>query len=332
MSRRGWVLLVALGVIWGVPYLLIKVAVGEVSPATVVLARTALGALVLLPFAFRGRGFAALRGRWRALAVFAALEVVGPWMLFSDAERTLASSTTGLLVATVPVLAVVVGRVAGDRLPVAPVRWVGLLVGLGGVALLTGPGLSAGHGWPVTEVVLGALGYAIAPVVAERHLQGVPATVLTTACLGLAAVVYAPVVALSGPVPMPSPAALASLVALGLLCTAVAFLLFFRLIAEVGGPRSTLVAYLNPLVAVSLGAIVLDERLDLTVGLATLLIVGGSAAASLGRRTPAAAPAAQEDPGAAPTAVPGEGAVAAAAVPVDDAPRPGPRPATRPAP
>ncbi|MBX9247062.1 EamA family transporter, partial [Actinotalea ferrariae] len=294
MSRRGWGLLVLLGVIWGVPYLLIKVAVGEVSPATVVLARTALGAVVLLPFALRGAGFAALRGRWRALAVFAALEVVGPWMLFSDAERTLASSTTGLLVATVPVLAVVVGRVAGDRLPVPPVRWLGLLVGLAGVAVLTGPGLTAGHGWPVVEVVLGALGYAIAPVVAERHLQGVPATVLTTACLGLAALVYAPVVALEGPFAMPSPAALASLVALGLLCTAVAFLLFFRLIAEVGGPRSTLVAYLNPLVAVTLGAVVLDEPLGPAVWLATLLIVGGSAAASLGRRPAAATPPARE--------------------------------------
>lgn len=289
MSRRGWVLLGVLGLVWGIPYLLIKIAVAEVSPATVVLARTAVGAIVLLPLALRGTGrgggFRALQGRWRALLLFSLLEVVGPWLLFSDAERTLSSGTTGLLVATVPVLAVVVGRVAGDRRPVAPVRWVGLLVGLAGVAVLTAPSASGGAAWPVTEVLLGALGYAIAPVVAERFLAGVPAAVLTAACLGAAAVLYLPVVLLEGPVSLPSPSVVAALATLGLLCTAVAFLLFFRLIAEVGGPRSTLVAYLNPLVAVSLGAAVLDEPLDASVAVATLLIVGGSAAASV-RRVP----------------------------------------------
>ncbi|NTW40480.1 MAG: EamA family transporter, partial [Cellulomonadaceae bacterium] len=263
MSRRGAALLAALGLIWGIPYLLIKVAVGDggFAPAAVVLGRSALGAAVLLPFALRGRGFAALRGRWVAVAVFAGLEIVGPWMLFSNAERTLTSSTTGLLVATVPILSVVVGRLAGDRLPVAPVRWFGLLVALGGVAVLTAPGFSAGHGWPVAQVLLGALGYAIAPVIAERSLQGVPASVLTTACLGVATAVYLPVVLLTGPHAMPRPAAIGAVVALGLVCTALAFLLFFRLISEVGGPRSTLIAYLNPLVAVSLGALVLSEPL-----------------------------------------------------------------------
>ncbi|WP_024288769.1 DMT family transporter [Cellulomonas sp. KRMCY2] len=281
MTRRGWLLLAALGVIWGIPYLLIKVAVAEVSPATVVLARTAIGAAVLLPFALRGAGFAALRGRWPAVLLFAGLEIVGPWLLFSDAEQTIASSTTGLLVATVPVLAVLVGRLVGDRQPVRAVRWAGLLIGLGGVAVLTGPGLTDGHAWAVIEVLLGALGYAIAPVVAERALQGVPASVLTTACLGVAALVYGPVVAFSGPAPTVSPAAVAALATLGLVCTALAFVLFFRLISEVGGPRSTLVAYLNPVVAVTLGAAVLQEPLGLGVAVATLLIVGGSAAASL---------------------------------------------------
>ncbi|HWS57833.1 MAG TPA: DMT family transporter [Actinotalea sp.] len=283
MSRRGWLLLAALGLIWGIPYLLIKVAVADVTPAGVVLARSAIGAAVLLPVALRGAGFAALRGRWPAVALFAGLEIVAPWLLFSDAERTLDSSTTGLLVATVPILSVVVGRVAGDRQPVPAVRWAGLLVALAGVAVLTG--VSADHPWPVTQVLLGALGYAIAPVVAERSLQGVPASVLTTACLGIATAVYLPVVLASGPHPAPGPAAVGALVTLGLVCTALAFLLFFRLIAEVGGPRSTLVAYLNPLVAVSLGAVVLGEPLGPDVLLATLLIVGGSAAASV-RLTP----------------------------------------------
>ncbi|GEA88315.1 DMT family transporter [Cellulomonas cellasea] len=309
MSRRGWVLLVAVGVIWGVPYLLIKVAVEDVTPPLLVLVRTALGAVVLLPFALRGDGLRVLRGRWRAVAAFAALEIVGPWVLLSNAERTLASSTTGLLVATVPIMAVVLGRLVGDRLPVAGVRWAGLAVGLAGVAVLAGPGSGATEAWPLAQVLLAALGYAAAPIIAARSLQGVPAVTLTAVCLSLSALVYLPVVLLTGPHAMPGPGALGSLAALGLVCTAVAFVLFFRLISEVGAARSTLVAYINPLVAVALGAVVLDEPVTAAVVVAAVLIVTGSAAASVrgrprrGRRPAAAAePAAPE---AARTAAPG---------------------------
>ncbi|MBB2925067.1 DMT family transporter [Cellulomonas cellasea] len=308
MSRRGWVLLVAVGVIWGVPYLLIKVAVEDVTPPLLVLVRTALGAVVLLPFALRGDGLRVLRGRWRAVTAFAALEIVGPWVLLSNAERTLASSTTGLLVATVPIMAVVLGRLVGDRRPVAGVRWAGLAVGLAGVAVLAGPGSGATEAWPLAQVLLAALGYAAAPIIAARSLQGVPAVTLTAVCLSLSALVYLPVVLLTGPHPMPGPAALGSLAALGLVCTAVAFVLFFRLISEVGAARSTLVAYINPLVAVALGAVVLDEPITAAVVAASVLIVTGSAAASVrgrprrGRPVAASEPAAPE---AARTAAPG---------------------------
>lgn len=306
MSRRGWALLVAVGIIWGVPYLLIKVAVQDVTPPMLVLVRTALGAVVLLPFALRGDGLRALRGRWRAVAAFAVLEIVGPWVLLSNAERTLASSTTGLLVATVPIMAVVLGRLVGDRLPVAGVRWVGLAVGLAGVAVLAGPGSGAAEAWPLVQVLLAALGYAAAPIIAARSLQGVRAVTLTAVCLSLSALVYLPVVLLTGPHPVPGPAALGSLAALGLVCTALAFVLFFRLISEVGAARSTLVAYINPLVAVALGAVVLDEPVTAAVVVAAVLIVAGSAAASVQgrarRRPPTAEPAAPE---VARTAAPG---------------------------
>ena len=168
MSRRGWILLVAVGVIWGIPYLLIKIAVTDVTPVMVVFVRTALGALLLLPFALRGGGLRVLRGHWPAVLGFAVLEIVLPWILLSNAERTLSSSTTGLLVATVPIAAVILGRLVGDRRPVALVRWVGLLVGLGGVALLLGPGAAGGDPWAVAQVLLAALGYAAAPIIADR--------------------------------------------------------------------------------------------------------------------------------------------------------------------
>ena len=284
MSRRGWILLVAVGVIWGIPYLLIKIAVGEVTPVMVVFVRTALGTLLLLPFALRAGGLRVLRGHWRPLLAFAALEIVGPWILLSNAERTLASSTTGLLVATVPIAAVVLGRLVGDRRPVAGVRWIGLLVGLGGVALLLGPGAaSSGSPWAVAQVLLAAVGYASAPIIADQFLRDVPAIPLTATCLGVTALVYLPVVLLTGPHAWPSTdgvLALVALVALGAVCTALAFVLFFRLIVEVGAARSTLVAYLNPVVAVTLGAIVLDEAVTVAVLVATALILLGSAAAS----------------------------------------------------
>jgi drug/metabolite transporter (DMT)-like permease len=286
VTRRGWLLLGVMGFIWGVPYLLIKVAVAEVSPPTLVLARTAIGAVVLVPFAARQGGLGVLSGHWRALLAFAALEIIGPWVLLSNAEVTLASSTTGLLVATVPVFAVVLGRLVGDRHPVAPVRWFGLVVGLAGVALLTGPGSSPGHMWPIVQVLLAALGYAIAPIIADRALQGVPPVTLTAACLTVAALAYLPVVALSGPHPMPGARALVSLAVLGVVCTALAFVLFFTLITEVGAARSTLVAYLNPLVAVTLGALVLAEPVTAALAAGGALIVGGSAAASSRPRRP----------------------------------------------
>jgi drug/metabolite transporter (DMT)-like permease len=283
VSRRGWLLLAAVGIIWGVPYLLIKIAVAEVTPPVLVLVRTGIGALVLVPFALRDGGLGVLRGRWRAVVAFAALEIVGPWVLLSNAERTLASSTTGLLVATVPILAVVLGRLVGDRLPVAGVRWAGLVVGLAGVALLAGPGSGVDSAWPVAQVLLAALGYAIAPIVADRALRDVPAVTLTAVCLSLAALTYLPIALLTGPHPMPGPRALVALGLLGVVCTALAFVLFFRLIVEVGAARSTLVAYINPLVAVALGAVVLAEPVTLSVVVAATLIVSGSAAASLGR-------------------------------------------------
>ena len=212
MSRRGWFLLVAVGVIWGIPYLLIKIAVADVTPAMVVFVRTALGALLLLPFALRGGGLRVLRGRWPAVLGFALLEIVLPWILLSNAERTLSSSTTGLLVATVPIAAVVLGRLVGDRRPVAAVRWLGLLVGLGGVALLLGPGAAGGDPWAVTQVLLAALGYASAPIIADRALRDVPAIPLTATCLGLTALVYLPVVLVTGPHPWPPPDAVLALV------------------------------------------------------------------------------------------------------------------------
>jgi drug/metabolite transporter (DMT)-like permease len=284
VSRRGWVLFAAMCVLWGIPYLLIKVAVAEVSVAVLVFARTALGALVLLPLAARPGAVTVVRARWRALLVFALVEIIGPWALLSDAERVLDSSLTGLLVAAVPIIAVLAGRVAGDTERLGPLRWAGLGLGLAGVALLAAPHVNAGSGFAIGEVLLVAVGYAVGPIIAARKLGEVPNMLVTASCLGFAALVYLPPALLTMPAALPAPEVLLALAGLGLLCTAAAFVLFFELIGEVGPTRAVVFTYVNPAVAVAAGVLLLGEPLTATVLAAFVLILLGSVLATRQRR------------------------------------------------
>ncbi|MFD0899465.1 DMT family transporter [Actinomadura sediminis] len=288
MSRRGWVLFALMCVLWGIPYLFIKVAVDEVSVAVVVFARTALGAAVLLPLAYRSGGFGAARRHWRPLLAFTALEILGPWALLSDAERHLTSSMTGLLIAAVPIVGVVLARCTGDAERLGPARWAGLLVGLAGVAVLAAPHLEGGSAWAIGEVMLVALGYAIAPMVALRYLQDVPSLQLSASSLGIAALIYAGPAAATLPARLPSGRVLAALVALGLVCTALAFTVFFELIREVGTSRGMVFTYVNPAVAVAAGVLFLGEPLTGTILASFVLILAGSVLATA--RRPAGPP------------------------------------------
>jgi len=284
MTRRGWVLFAAMCVLWGIPYLLIKVAVAEVSVAVLVFARTALGALVLLPLAVRPGAVTVVRAHWRALLVFALVEIIGPWALLSDAERVLDSSLTGLLVAAVPIIAVLAGRLAGDTERLGPLRWAGLGLGLAGVALLAAPHVNAGSGFAIGEVLLVAVGYAVGPIIAARKLGEVPNMLVTASCLGFAALVYLPPALLTMPAALPAPEVLLALAGLGLLCTAAAFVLFFELIGEVGPTRAVVFTYVNPAVAVAAGVLLLGEPLTAVVLAAFVLILLGSVLATRQRR------------------------------------------------
>jgi drug/metabolite transporter (DMT)-like permease len=276
VSRRGWVLFAAMSLIWGIPYLLIKVADGGVSVPVLVFVRVALGSLLLLPVALRRRELGALRGHWPWLVTFAVVEIIGPFALLSSAEKHLASSTSGLLVAAVPIIGAVLARFTGgsDRLTV--VRWTGLIIGLAGVAVLAGPDAAHGDALSVGAVLLTALGYAIGPIIASRKLADVPTAAVNTACLAMAALVYLVPAILTRPHELPSANVILSLLALGAICTAAAFVVFFALIAEVGPARATVITYVNPAVAVALGVLVLNEHLTLAVGGAFVLILGGS--------------------------------------------------------
>jgi drug/metabolite transporter (DMT)-like permease len=280
VSRRGWVLFATMSVIWGIPYLLIKVAVAGVPVPVLVLARVAVGAALLLPLAVRRGQLRVLLPHWRWLAVFAVVEIVSPWFLLSEAERRLSSSMSGLLIASVPIIGALLARLTGDAERLTLIRWAGLLGGLAGVALLVGPGAAGGDARSIGEVLLVGLCYAAGPLIASRKLAGVPPIGMTAACLGLAAVIYAPAAALTWPAALPSAKVLAALLTLAAVCTAAAFLLFFALIAEVGPARATVITYVNPAVAVALGVMILGEQFTPLMAGAFALILGGSVLAT----------------------------------------------------
>ncbi len=283
MSRRGWVLFALMGVLWGIPYLMIKVAVEGVSVPMVVFARTAVGAAILLPLALRAGRPTWLRERWRPLLAFAVIEIMIPWGLLAEAERHITSSMTGLLIAASPILAVLIGRLTGDAERLGPARWAGLAVGLVGVALLAAPALGGGSPWAIVEVLIVALCYATAPIIAARRLSDVPALPMTAVCLGGAALVYAPPAVLTWPQTLPDGRVLAALTGLAVVCTALAFLVFFALIREVGPSRALVFTYVNPAVAVTAGVLVLGEPLTASIVVSFALILAGSVLATAPR-------------------------------------------------
>lgn len=287
MSARGWFLFALMSVVWGIPYLMIKVAVEAVSPSTVVFTRCALGAVLLLPFAIRQGGLnRTLRLHWRPMLAFACIEIIGPWWTLTDAERHLSSSTAGLLIAGVPIVGVALARFFGATEHLGARRLTGLTLGLAGVATLTAPHLTGGDARSLAEVLLTVLGYATAPLIAARWLKDVPSLQLTAGCLTLAALVYAPAAALTRPAAVPSAEVLTALAALGVICTAVAFVAFLELIKEVGPTRATVFTYVNPAVAVAAGALFLDEPLSAGVLAAFVLILAGSVLATAAPRRP----------------------------------------------
>ena len=288
-DARAWLLFAAMAVLWGIPYLFISVAVESYSPAAVVAGRTLLGALLLLPFALKQKALRPAFAKIGWVLMFGAIEMAGPFLLLGHAEQTLPSGLTGLLVATVPLFAALIAFGGGDRSVLSPARAIGLVVGFVGVfVIVAGPGLAVEGGGglvAVGEVLLVALLYAIAPFVIATKLRDVPSLGTITVALLAVGVFYTPIAFLTQR-EVPTVESTLSLVALAVLCTAVAFIAFFALIARVGPVRAPLFTYVNPVVAIVLGTLVLSE--PLTVGLLVgfpLVIAGCWLAATGGRRS-----------------------------------------------
>ena len=275
MTRRGWMLFVAIGIIWGLPYLFIKIAVRELSPSFLVLVRTAGGTLLLAPLAVTRGSLRPVLARWKPLLAYTCAEIVVPWFLLFNAERHLSSSLAGLLIAAVPLAGAALAVVTGtDRLDRR--RLAGLVLGLGGVAALVGLDVRGASLLAALSLGVVAVGYACGPWILARHLSEVPNLGVVTASLALCAVIYAPVAALQLPHRALSASVIGSAIALTVVCTAVGFLVFFALIGEIGPMRSTVITYVNPAVAVLLGVSVLGESFGAGTAIGFVLILGGS--------------------------------------------------------
>ena len=286
MTQRGLVLFGLMSVIWGIPYLLIRVAVAEITPATLVLARTSIAAAILLPYAVARVDLRAVLARWRWVVAFAVVEIAVPWIALGSAEQHITSSLAGLLIAGVPFVGTALAVATGGADRLSRTGLVGLVIGLVGVAAIVWGNFSTTDGAALLEIAIVVVGYAVGPAILSRRLGGLPAVGVMAVSLALCAVVYIPIAAAQLPAVVPSPNVLAAVVILGVLCTAAAFLVFAALIDEVGPVRSTVITYVNPAVAAILGVLVLHESFTVAMGIGFALVVVGL---TLATRRPEAA-------------------------------------------
>jgi drug/metabolite transporter (DMT)-like permease len=278
MTRRGWLLFAAMGVIWGVPYLLIKVAVEHLAPPVVVFGRTSLAAIVLVALAAHTGALRPALEHWKPVLAFALIEMAAPWLLLTNAEKRLPSGLTGLIVSCVPIFGALAAYALGDRTALRFVRVAGIAIGLGGVALLVGRDLNGARGIPwlsVIEVLLVCVGYATAPFIVARRLGDVSGLAVAAVSLAAVAILVAPLAWFSRPAHIPPGNTLWAVLGLAVVCTGIAFIVFFALIGEIGPARATLITFVNPAVAVVLGAVVLDEKITAaTIGGFVLVLTG----------------------------------------------------------
>jgi drug/metabolite transporter (DMT)-like permease len=285
MTRRGLLLFAAMCVIWGIPYLLIRVAVGGIPPAVLVFARTTIGALILMPFVLARGGLRGIGRKWIPLLGYAVCEIAIPWFFLSSAEQQISSSLAALLISCVPLIGTAIAPLFGNRAGIGGLGITGLVVGLAGVVAIVGIDFQASNTTALLQMALVTVGYALGPAIVSRYLNGVPSMTVNGVSLAACALVYAPIAASQWPHALPGADVLVSVGVLGLVCTALAFLLFFALIREVGPVRATVITYINPAVAAIAGILVLHETFTIGMGVGFVLVLGGSFLATRRRTT-----------------------------------------------
>ena len=265
VSRRGLILFLLTGVFWGLPYFFIAIALDSFSTPTIVFARTLIGAVVLVPYAIKTGAAKKVLKAWPYVLLFAALEMVGPWFLITEAEKYISSGLAGLLISTVPFFAVaILALVFKDRTALKPIPLAGMVIGFLGVIALVGIDSFLGHVEPIWigAVVLAAVGYAIAPIMANNKMTDVPTSGVIGFSMAIVAAIYAVPAAFEIPAEIaaqPPIEGWIALLVLGLVCSALAFVLFFELIREIGPVKASLITYVNTAVVVLLGTLFLSE-------------------------------------------------------------------------
>jgi drug/metabolite transporter (DMT)-like permease len=279
MSRKGWLLFIAISIFWGIPYFFIKIAVSELDPAVVVFARIGLAAVILVPVALRSGALKGVRARWPLLVLLACTHLVAPFLLISYGEQHISSSLTSLLIAGEPLLVGLLALRFDPSERVRGLRLVGLLIGLVGVVTLLGFDVSGDEQklLGAVLVLLATTGYAISALLAKRPaIVSLPRLGVVAVECSVATILLLPLAIARWPARMPGLPALASLLVLGVICTATALLVFYALIAEVGASRGTVFTYINPAVSVLLGVILLGEAIDVATIIGFILIILGS--------------------------------------------------------
>lgn len=290
MSRRALLLFALMSVIWGIPYLFIRIAVDEITPAMLVLGRTAIASAILLPFALARTDLRQVLVRWRWVLAFAAVEIGIPWVALGSAEQHISSSLAALLIAGVPLVGAAIALVTRGADRFGAVGVLGLLIGITGVAFIVGTDFATSDATALLQIGVVVLGYAIGPAILARRLDGLPTVGIMAVSLTLVAIVFVPIAASQWPSAMPSANALIAVVVLATVCTAAAFILFGALIDSVGPVRATVITYINPAVAAVLGVLVLQETFTLPMGIGFALVIAGSMLATRPARTEALEP------------------------------------------
>lgn len=296
---------------WGASYLFIKIGLRDFSAPFIVCARTGLAALVLLPVAIRRGALGGLRGRWPAIWLLAAIQVVVPFLLITVGERWIPSALAGILVASAPIwtAALAFTAYAPAERP-GRVATAGLLVGMGGVALLFGVDLG-GDSLAVVGgamVLVAGLLYAMGGIEVKRRMTGVDPAATVAATMGLSALLTLPAALITFPTSAGADAIGATL-ALGVIGTGLAFLIFYTLIVELGAQRASVVAYIAPGFSVFYGVVALDESATIGTFAGLALILGGSWLAASGRLPGRRPPTGRNAPAAATRPVPSEPAL-----------------------
>ena len=286
MSARAWTSFAAVSVLWGIPYLFIKVAVEDgMPPAFLAWARVVLAAVVLCAFAWQRGLLGSMRGRWRWVVFYAVVEISIPFPLIAAGEQHVSSSLAAILIAAVPLIVALLAIRFDPDERVRGARLIGLLVGFAGVIVLVGIDVAGNTDelLGTALILLASCGYAVAPMILKRKLFDIDARAAMGAALLVSSVLLAIPAAFTAPTEVPTEEAVLSLVILGVVCTALALVIFQFLILEVGAGRATVITYLNPVVAVTLGVLILDERLGAGAIAGLLLILVGSWLSTDGR-------------------------------------------------